>query len=243
MALKQPASQEQPGLGNPEDNKLEENVSEKVTESDLEDDKPVNPEVSSLIKVIEHLLIEKKAKPSKLHSISNNPLVVIIAGGFIGALLTHIYTLQQKDIDYNRGIQQLELTSQRSFSDELNKIRIQKIGEVWEHIDKNTVILDGLLEKLSKPSDSNNQKNQNVDAINSLIQEDRVIINKNRFWLGEQNYNKIKEYLDKNIQIALNMLLARAGTDLSELIEKREQAKQDILQIRKNMLLEVEPSK
>jgi hypothetical protein len=36
------------------------------------------------------------------------------------------------------------------------------------------------------------------------------------------------------------MLLARPGTDLSEIIKKREQAKQDILQIRTSMLLEGE---
>jgi hypothetical protein len=195
-------------------------------------------------------LLEEKPTASRLRRtfsilqrMSSHSLVIVFASGVIGGLLTQYYTNKQKDIDYNRSIQQLKLTSQRSFLDELNKMRIQKIGEMWEQIDNNEVIIDSVLEKANKSSNPNDQKGQNVSAINSLIQEDRVIINKNRFWLGEAYYNKIKEYFDRNVQLALNVLLARPGTDLSEIIRKREQAKQDILQMRTSMLLEGEPSK
>ncbi|MEK6280330.1 MAG: hypothetical protein AABN95_08245 [Acidobacteriota bacterium] len=254
MESKQPTSHEQSSLETRKPEELAESVTAKVKDSNVEDHKPVKPDVSYLLtgEVLSALIDEKsKSKSSWLQKISNNAVVVVFFGGVITALLTYYYTyelknldyahsVQQRNLDFARNVQQQELIRQRSFLDEVNKVRVQKLGEVWEQIDKNEVILSSLLERANESSKSNHQKNQNVDVINSLIQEGRVIVNKNRFWLGEQNYDQIKDYLDKNLQLARNMLLARPGTDLSEIIEKREQTKQDILQIRKSMLLEGE---
>jgi hypothetical protein len=236
-ALRQPASQEQSGFEDQPNTKLHKTV---VSESNLDDRKLVDPDVSSLIKVIEHVLLEKKQKPSKFKSFLSHPLVLVIVSGIIGVVLTYYYTNKQKDIEYVRSNQQLRQTSQRSFSDELNKIRIQKFGEVWENIDKNEVLIDNLL---NKPNRGSNSDNQNIDTVNSLIQEDKLIINKNRFWLGDHYYYKLKEYSEKNIRLTLNMLLARPGTDLSKITKEREQAKLDILEVRKSMLLDGEPGK
>jgi len=229
--VRQPTPQEQPIIENPTGNSTKENVRDNVGVAPLGDSKPVNPEVSSLIEVIEHLVREKKSEPSNLKKYLLYPLLIVFFSGLVGGGITHYYTLWQKEVDY-----------QRSFSDELNKIRIQKIGEVWEQLDKNEVILESLLDEANKPSNSDEQNKQNVDAINSLLQEDKVIVSKNKFWLGKQYYNRIQEHLYKNTQIALNMLLAPEGTDLSELLEQREQLKQDILQIRESMRLEGGPS-
>jgi hypothetical protein len=251
-AFKRPASPEQSGSQNPTVNRVEDRAYEGIAGEIVEDRPLARPDVSSLVadEVLRHrirTLIEEKPKPSRVQRLLTHQLFLTVAGflltGLIGGLLTYYYTLKQKDLDYHRAIQQQELVSQRSFSDELNKIRIQKIGEVWEQVDKNEVLLDNLLELVNKSSISDNQKNQNVDAINNLIQEDRVLLNKNRFWLGEQNYNRFQNYLDKNVRIALNMLLARPGTDFSEIIEERKNAKQDILQIRESMRSESLPSK
>jgi len=248
MESRRLAAQEQSDLENPKVVKFEKNVSSEVAGSAVEDGTSSDSNASSLItdEVLRHrirTLIDEKPKPSTLHTISTHPLLVVVVGGFIGVLLTHYYTSQQKDLEYNHSIQQQELASQRSFSDEVNKIRVQKLGEVWEQVDKNEIVLSSLLEKAKRLTNSNSQKNENVDVINSLIEEDKVIINRNRFWLGEQNYNELKNYLDKNVQFAVNMLLAPPGTDLNDIIKKREHVKQDILQIRKRMLLESEPSK
>ncbi len=251
-ALKQPASQEQSGSQNSTVNRLEDRAHGVMAGEIVEDRPLVRPGVSSFItdEVLRHrirTLMEEKPQPSRVQRLLTHQLFLTVIGflltGLIGGLLTYYYTLKQKDLDYHRVLQQQELASQRSFSDELNKIRIQKIGEVWEQVDKNEVLLDNLLEQANKSSTSDNQKNQNVDAINNLIQEDRVILNKNRFWLGEQNYNSFQNYLDKNVRIALNMLLARAGTDFNEIIEERKHAKQDILQIRESMRSESQPDK
>jgi hypothetical protein len=166
--------------------------------------------------------------------------LLVFVSGVIGAILTYYYTNKQKDIEYERSNQQLKQTSQRSFSDELNKIRIQKFGEVWENIDKNEVLIDNLLSNSKK---EDNSDNQSIATVNSLIQEDKLIINKNRFWLGEQYYYKLQDYSDKNIRLTLNILLAHPGTDLSEVTKERDQAKLDILEVRKSMLSEGDPGK
>jgi hypothetical protein len=213
---------------------------EGFTGATAKDEQPIPPEISALIsdEVLRHRVrsfIEPKPTPSWFQRLINSQVFLTFLGflltGVIGGALTYFYTLKQQ-----------ELTSQRSFSDELNKIRIQKIGEVWEQVDKNEVLLDAQLLEATKESVSDAKKNRNVDAINNLIQEDRVIINKNRFWLGEGNYQKLQNYLDKNVNMTLNMLLARPGTDFSAIIEERKRAKQDILQIREGMRSEDKPA-
>ncbi len=238
MKSEQPASQERPVLETPTDNNLEESVSSKVAELNVEQSNPVYPDVSSVIidevLTLIRKLTEEKPKPSRIQRLSNHPLVIVMISFILtvplGGFLTHIYSLKQQ-----------ELARQRSFSDELNKIRVQKIGEVWEQIDKTEVELDNLLDRVNKAPDSSKKDSDNIIR---LVEENVAIINKNRFWLGEQTYNRIKNYLDINGRYALDKLLGPPGIDLSDTVKKREQAKeqakQDILQIR-SMLLRGEP--
>lgn len=249
MESKRLAAQKQSDLENPKADRFEENLSSEVPGSNVEYGEQIDSNASSVItdEVLTHrirTLIDEKPRPSTLHTISINPLVVVVVGGLIGVGLTQYYTSLQKDLEYNRTIQQQELARQRSFSDELSKIRIQKFGDVWERIDENEIDIDSLLDDgLSEgpktDSDTNEKKGE---KIRSLIHEDLAIISKNRFWLGEETYDKARQYLNINIQYALNKLLVRPGTDLSEVINKRKQAKQDILQAR-SMFLEGAPGK
>lgn len=251
-ALKQPASPEHSGPQSPTTAKM---LGERVRSGDEgpsgEDRQTAYPDPAFLItdEVLRHRirsLIEEKPAPSWLHRFLNHQLFLTAIGflltGVIGGFLTYYYGVKQKDLDYHRALQQQELASQRSFSDELNKMQVQRIGEVWEQVDKNEVLLDDLLEKADKAANAE-QKNQAVDAINNLIQEDRIVINKNRFWIGEQYYNRFQDYLDKNVRIALNVLLAHPGTDFSGIIGERKRVKQDILQIRESMRSEGQPAR
>ncbi len=235
MRSEQLASREHPVVQNPTDNKLDQSVSSKVIESAEDIPRHVNPDVSAvitdeLLKLIRKLT-EDKPKP-KIQRFLTHPLVIVVISFLlsvpVGGLLTYIYTLKQQ-----------ELARERSFSDELNKIRVQKIGEVWEQIDRTEVEVDNLLDQANQTSDSNEK---NVNNILRLVEEEVAIINKNRFWLGEQSYNRIKNYLDINGRYALDKLLGPPGIDLSDTIKKREQAKQDIIQIRSMFLKgEAEP--
>lgn len=245
-AFEQTTSPEYTGSENPPGVNPDENAGEKAANSLPEKGQPPEAQVSSLTQVIDNLskvieTLSERQEPERspikrfiTHPLTNSFLVVLFTG-LVGGALTYYYTSLQKEVDYQRSLQQLNLTSQRSFSDELNKLRIQKIGEVWEQIDKNEVSIDRLWEKAYKASDSDSQ---NVNAINAFIDEDELVIGKNRFWLGEQFYDKIQLYLDKNSQLVLNMMLARPGTNLSEIMEERKKTKQDILKIKEEMILE-----
>jgi hypothetical protein len=248
MALKQMAftplaSQEQSGLENLSGNNLEENVNAKLAEPNSEDSTLVNSDVSSVItdEVLRNrirVLIdeEKKPKPSIWQRFSTHPLTIVFLSFLLsiplGGFLTNHYTNKQQ-----------ELMRQRSFSDELNKIRIQKIGEVWEQIDRTESDVDLLLERVNKASALKTPRaeiEKDIDNITSLVKEELAIINKNRFWLGEQTYNQIEEYLHITGSYTLDRLMGDSGIDLSETLKKRVQAKQDILKIR-SMFLKGEP--
>ena len=222
-ALRQPTSQEQPPLPDPAHDDPKADVLGAGALSVISDE------------VLRHrirAIIEEQPKASKLKRLFDHPLAIglIIATvgfaltGIVGGLLTNYYTVRQQ-----------ELASQRSFTDELNKIQVQKIGEVWEQVDKNEVLIDGLLEKPDRGHASAAQRTENAEAVSSLIKEDRLVISKNRFWLGEQYYRELQRYLDKNKQTALNVLLADPNADLEPIINERNLAKKDILQIRESM--------
>ena len=151
-------------------------------------------------------------------------------GVFLQFLLTGVVGVA---IVASYNAQQQRIGARRSFFDELNKLRIQRVGEVWEKLDQNEFLIDRILENGSR---QNNIEDKDLDEIHRLIHEDLAIISKNRFWLGDEMYQTIRTYLDLNIQYALNKLIVTAGTDLNDLTTKREKAKQDILRVRNSFL-------
>lgn len=146
---------------------------------------------------------------------------------------------RQKTLEYQRNLQLQELVRERSFSDELNKMRIQRIGEVWETIDKTEADLDDILDRANRESSLelfNPKTNEYVDRIISLVRDEKTTIAKNRFWLGDRIYNQIRVYLDINGKYTIDKLIGKSGVDLSDIVKRREMAKQDITQIRSMFL-------
>jgi len=108
---------------------------------------------------------------------TSNPAVLAVLGfvltGLAGNIVTAYLTYKQQ-----------ERAAERSFIDESNKLRIQKIGEVWEQLDLDEVTIEHLIDadadvvaKFPTPGDR-------VKEIKRIIQSDRVGISKYRFWLG-----------------------------------------------------------
>lgn len=129
-------------------------------------------------------------------------------------------------MDFDRNIQ---LARTQSFSDELNKLRLQKIGAVWEQIDENEVALDKLLESINKvPGPDKTRFAQTAN----LITNDVVLINRNRFWLGEETYEQLQKYMSITDDIVAGSFLGRPGIDLSQSRAKRKAAKQSIINVR-----------
>jgi len=162
-----------------------------------------------------------RVQSSSLYRVSFSPLISVIAAfllsGVIGVYLTNYY-----------GRQQSALVAKQHLL-ELNGIRVQKVGEMWERIDANEPVIDKLLEGPFQDSKSNDQR---IDHLNKLLQEDMVIVNQNRFWLGETFYNRIRDYLQILTEYASRKLLGGQDAEINELATKRSQLKQDIISIR-----------
>lgn len=225
------ASNEQSPSKDSKDDRFELTVGDHAAESSDQDGELVGPNVSRIItdEVLRHRIrsvLDEKPKPSKLSGISNSPLISVVVG-FV------LYALIGGSLTYYHGIQQQEIARKQSFSDELNKIRIQKIGLVWEKIDKNEVTLDDLLDRINKAPGSNSE---DFAKLEKLIDEDLTIINENRFWLGEPAYDQLKDYMAKTGYYASDMLVGSPGIDLSEALKHRKHAKQDILRVRSMFL-------
>ncbi len=99
--------------------------------------------------------------------------------------------------------------SQQSFMSELNKVRVEKIGEVWEKLYEYEHANEDLYKKFLVTDISaidlagiEEMFNENVRKNSSLHSDVLGVMNKHRFWTGEETYNQILEYcnLIKNTQ-------------------------------------------
>jgi hypothetical protein len=169
-------------------------------------------------------LLEKNPPVSKLQrlrDLSVNPMAVVLVSFLLtGILGTHV--------SYLYGLKQQEATRQRS-SSEIDLERLRKIGEVWEVLDKNEGMLDSFLDRSGKAP---NLSAEEFEQVARLVDEDVGIVNKNRFWLGEEIYGRFKDYLEITGRIIINMMSGQTRSELEDAIKKRDQAKQNIQQIR-----------
>ena len=171
--------------------------------------------------------IAEKPKQGKIRRAINHSLFALFVQFGLTAVAGTV-------IVYYFNTQQQAIAARRSFVDEVNKMRVQRIGEVWEHLDVNEFLIDKILANNLRQG---NNTDKDVDEIHRLIDDDLTIISKNRFWLGDDTYAKIRTYLDLNIQYALNQLMATTpGIDLTDLLAKRAKAKEDIILIRRMFL-------
>src|ERR1051326_5551011 len=121
-------------------------------------------------------LISERAKKSKwqqfkasLVGVTTNAFFLLLVGfgltTLVGTVLTNKYTTQQQ-----------ELAASRSFSDELNKLRIQKVAEVWERLDEDEFMIDDLIQATDQ---DNKEKGLTPDKLNDIIkrlQTDRAMV-------------------------------------------------------------------
>jgi hypothetical protein len=203
---------------------------------------PTNPEVdirttagtelqlSLLRKDVEALkdLIQDDRK-SRSHGWTSNPAVLTVLGfvltGLVVTLLTAYLTNKQS-----------ERAAERSFIDESNKLRIQKIGEVWEQLDHDEHTIDELLDPdediVAKfPTPGNRAK-----EIERIVQADRASVSKNRFWLGQSISDRINNYLNANIKYSLGKLSGTPEADLEGAKNARDAAKLSVDLIREELL-------
>ena len=165
-------------------------------------------------------LAAEKPPPSNFKRLITHPMLLLFLGSAltlgIGSWLTSYYTRKAQAI-----------AAQRSFSDELNKIRIQKVGEVWERLDRDEVTIERLVNELTNNNVDEATQKTGLQQIRKLIETDKEIIAEHRFWLGKEMYDKIQHYLDLTIFLLTRRIL-EPESDVESLVKARDDARLDI---------------
>jgi hypothetical protein len=146
--------------------------------------------------------------------------------------------------------------TERSFSAELSKMRVEKISQVWEKIyqleaaydESDRMTKDYYISAKTKSPEDDKALYQRlimdplIKSVGPLQIELEQLLIKNRFWLGEEMYEEIYYYLNASGEYRV----AREGylppdrrpdeKGLQELLEKREKARASIIEIRNRLL-------
>lgn len=204
------------------------------------DQSEIRPEISYAIPgELLRVLVDQKKKPSWWSTFLSHPLTVAVIStgllGLFGLLLTYFLTNQQKEIEYQRTIQLQELTRNQSRLEEEHKVRAEKFREVWERLDADEYTIDKIIQEATFETENQSPelKRKRFLDITNLLQEDQAFVVRYRYWLGEDLFKATNDYLNLNIRLVRNQFVLAPETDLTELIKKRKEAKQDILEIRR----------
>ena len=154
-----------------------------------------------------------------------------------------------------------KLKTERSFSSELNKIRAQKIGEVWEkvylyeaEVEAETQALISSAERFaestptstSTPRDYQEVVKEAENEIRKKMEEGKIpsekayrelkdLINKNRLWLGERSYSEVSEYISTTSDYSVAVTNKDMGRT-NQLKKRREELRATINNTRDRML-------
>jgi hypothetical protein len=167
----------------------------------------------------------KDNRKTKLQELTSNPAVIVILTFVLTSLVGTVLTIYQQ-----------QRAAERSFIDESNKLRIQKIGDVWEQLDQDEHTIDRLLEADDEIAAKFPTANDRVKEIERIVSGDRAMVSKYRYWLGQVISEKINNYLNANIKYSLRKLSGISATDLKADKEARDKAKWDVDQIREELL-------
>lgn len=184
--------------------------------------------VEELLKVVQGLAASTPPKPLwkriliRLKQLIAHPLLLLLTGSaltfVIGSRLTYQYTRKAQ-----------ELVAERSFSDELNKLRLQKVGAVWERLDQDDVAITSLVNELVDNGGADKAaRNEVLQKIQKLIDTDKGVIAQHRFWLPPETSNKMQNYLDATIFLLNRKILEPEAADIESLQKARNEAKSDV---------------
>ena len=167
-----------------------------------------------------------------------NQLFLLVVGilltGSIGSYLTYYYSNKQA-----------ELQRERSFADELNKTKVSKIAEVWEKVYAYEAAMDGMMQGVSVKVISSNTNSgviklpagkefkKDLEQNKNLHKELLDLLIKDRVWIDDDAYDKIKGYADTLFEC---YFAAKSEQDIKGCQEKKAQARVTLNEIREKML-------
>jgi len=174
----------------------------------------------------------KDNRKTRIEELTSNPAVIVV----LTVVLTFVFTVVGNLLANYLTIYQQQLAAERSFIDESNKLRIQKIGDVWEQLDQDEHTIDRLLEADNEIAAKFPTANDRVKEIERIVGSDRAMVSKYRYWLGQVISEKINNYLNANIKYSIRKLSGISATDLKADKEARDRAKGDVDKIREELL-------
>jgi len=173
-------------------------------------------------------LISEPETESRISRFSHNPLVIMIVAFFL------IAVIGIRLINYQRRL--TPYASNRQTLDEINRIRVSKIGEVWAKADLYEAELESLVQSVSAgptgsritegPTEDLREKYGRVERLYLELSE---VLAGNRFWLGEQIYEGVQHYTDATYRAFLGF---KSEQKFREMEEKRRQARAELNQLR-----------
>jgi hypothetical protein len=181
----------------------------------------------------------KRALDSPLFSL----VATFLLTGLIGTYLAYYYNGKQAELEYKRSLYLKDLESGRSFADELNRIKLAKVAEVWERVYVYEAAVEDLMrgvEVSGGPAsegglvlrDGGGLK-ADYERSKALRKEVVDVLNRDRLWLGDDSYYKLRQYADVMFDY---YFAAQTGQGLREWEAKRDAARASINQIRDRML-------
>lgn len=167
----------------------------------------------------------RENRQSKFERLAAHPAVLVILGFLLSGLVGHGLAVYQQDT-----------AAKRSFIDESNKQRVQKIGEVWEQLDLDQHTIDQLLEPDQEITKEFPNPDARAEEIKRIVRGDRAMVSQYRFWLGQRISDRINNYLNANIKYSIRKLAGTSEAELKEDKAARDAAKSDVDQTREDLL-------
>jgi hypothetical protein len=181
-----------------------------------------NEDVSRVNRVI----LEPKAAPLWLR-LSTNPVFSVVLAVFL------VFAVSMLLVSY---------TYTNKNQSELQRIRADKVTEVWSDLDLYEATVVELLQKIDVKSSSGLDGQVSIPDLNNLASLKKTLeqsdnlheeildsLAKNRIWLGEDAYHRIKNYVDDTFGYYFD---SRRGPVNTQAEEKRNQARIELDKLR-----------
>jgi len=179
---------------------------------------------------------------SPLFSLTFSLVLGFFLTGVVGTYLTYNSNRKQAELEHQRTLNLTEAEHERSFADELNRTRVGKIAEVYEKFYLYEAAVQEAMQGVDVKGDSPRQGEVIVPFgkdLKKALEQSRgthkellYVLNKNRAWLEDHNYDKIKEYADFLYE---HKFAIQTKQELVKWEEKRGQAMASLTELRERM--------
>ena len=171
-------------------------------------------------------LISEPEPESWLSRFSHNPLVIMIVAFFLIGLIS----IRLINLHFSQQRRSAPDSINKQTLDEINRIRVSRIGETWQKADLYDAALEAITQSVSTGPDVT--ANEKYGKVEQLYVELSTVLASNRYWLGEQIYDGLQKYTDVTYKAFLGLKTRQTEQKAEEMKEKKRQARAELNQLR-----------